>query len=90
VIGERRHRGPAVEAEHEFDGRIAGPLAAVGEGVRADLGDRALEQHHVRLVEAAGAAVSQFVDGVVEDVERGFEVGQRGSEFKWLVELRSQ
>jgi hypothetical protein len=62
----------------------------VRQGVRADLRERALEEHEVGLVKRAAAAVTQLLHGVVQDVEGGFQLGEFGLELEGLSELRSQ
>jgi hypothetical protein len=90
AIGERGRRRSALDLQDVFD-RCAGRLATpVRQRVRADLGEGAFEEHQVGLVQAGRRALAQAPDGIVDRVEPGFELGQRGVELEGLVEFRSQ
>jgi len=91
AIDERCHGHVPVQRETEFDrrvGRAVGP--PVSERVGANLGQRALEQHDVGLVQGGRSLLTKELHGVVKRVQRLVEPGQCGLEFERLCELRSQ
>ena len=91
AIHERCQGHVPFELQTELDGRVDRAIQPpVGEHVGSDLGDRALEQHDVGLVEGAWSLLAQELHRVVQRLQRLIEPGQGGLEFEWFCELRSQ
>ena len=82
-VGKRCSCGARFQAQLVLHGRsFAAVLARVDEHIRADLGERRLEQDQVAVLGAAAGALAQQIHRVVERVEAVFEPGERGVELE--------
>ena len=69
AIGERGQRRVALEPEEVLDGGVRRAFeATVSEHVGADLGEGALEEHHIGVVDSAPGPLTKAADRVVESV----------------------
>ena len=91
AIGERGQRRVALEPEKVLDRGVRRAFeAAMSEHVGSDLGEGALKEHHVGVVDGAAGPLAQAMDRVVERVERVIKARQSGVKLKRRRKLRSQ
>jgi hypothetical protein len=81
----------SLEPEAVFDGGVVQRFAAaVCKHVRPDLSQRALEKHHIRIVDRSPSPLSKLLHRLVQRIERIVDERQGGVKLKRLGELRSQ